>query len=278
MKIFSSQTLRFSLLALAPMLSQCTSTAPKKADPSLAALTVKHESKQVTDPPASAEVAEAKPAITDDLNEYAVVEISDPLEGLNRATFWFNDKLYLIICRPISKGYETIVPKRARKGIHNAFENVKFPVRFVNCLLQGKVKRAGQETEKFLLNTVAGVGGLYRMSDKVASLADLPEEDTGKTLAKWGMGHGAYLVIPFFGPSSIRDGIGLAGDYALNPVNWGYLWKGDHDWTMIPPTANTVRLFPSLLSAYDDAKNQAVDPYIAIRSAYVQFREEAMKK
>ena len=207
-----------------------------------------------------------------------MVEIADPVEGLNRATFWLNDKLYLVIFRPLSKGYEKVLPKPARKGINNAFENVKFPVRLVNCARQGKIKRAGLETEKFLVNTVGGLGGLIRLSDKVASLADLPEEDTGKTFAKWGMGHGAYLVIPFLGPSSVRDGVGLIGDYALNPVNWGVFWSGKHDWTMIPPSANTLRALPVQLGTYDDAKKDAIDPYIAIRSAYVQFRDESVKK
>ena len=276
MKTFS-QILRLSLIAAIPLLSQCTSTPHKASAQPVSGMTAKKQDK-----PASIKVAApvdaAKPAPTDDLNEYAVVEIADPLEGLNRATFWFNDKLYLIICRPISKGYETVIPKPVRKGIFNAFENVKFPVRFVNCLLQGKVKRAGLETEKFLLNTVAGLGGTIRMSDKVIALADLPEEDTGKTFAKWGMGHGAYIVIPFLGPSSVRDGVGLAADYALNPVNWGYFWGGKHDWTMIPPSANTLRMLPSQLQVYDDSKREAIDPYIAIRSAYVQYRDEAVKK
>jgi phospholipid-binding lipoprotein MlaA len=272
MKSFS-HLLRFSLLALAPLLSQCTSTTKKQDASSLASITANTKIKVE----AKKQVV-VQPAAGDDLNEYAVVEINDPLEGLNRATFWFNDKLYLIVCRPISKGYEAVLPKPVRNGIHNAFENVKFPVRFVNCLLQGKVKRAGQETEKFLLNTVAGVGGLYRMSDKVVSLADLPEEDTGKTLAKWGMGHGAYLVLPFLGPSSVRDGVGLIADYAMNPVYWGYFSPGKHDWTMVPPGVNTLRALPTQLGAYDDAKGEAIDPYIAIRSAYVQFREGSAKK
>lgn len=276
MKPFS-HFLRLSLLAISPLLSQCTSSAPRQVPPSPAATAVKPASKAGTGTKASAEKP-AKTGATDDLDEYAVVEISDPVEGLNRATFWLNDKLYLVIFRPLSKGYEKVLPKPARKGINNAFENVKFPVRLVNCALQGKFKRAGLETEKFLVNTVGGLGGLIRLSDKVASLADLPEEDTGKTFAKWGMGHGAYLVIPFLGPSSVRDGVGLIGDYALNPVNWGVFWSGKHDWTMIPPSANTLRALPVQLGTYDDAKKDAIDPYIAIRSAYVQFRDESVKK
>jgi len=277
MKSISNLT-RLSLLAIAPFLAQCSSTASKQAAP---APTVSSKAPGKTAiAPAKSKTASAptKASAKDDLDEYAVVDIADPLEGLNRATFWLNDKLYLVIFRPISKGYEAVVPKPARNGIYNAFENVKFPVRFVNCALQGKFKRAGLETEKFLVNTVGGVGGLYRLSDKVPSIANLPDEDTGKTLAKWGMGHGAYIVIPFLGPSSVRDTVGLAGDYALNPVNWGYFSPGKHDWTMIPPAANTLRALPIQLAGYDDAKQGSIDHYIAIRSAYVQYRDEAVKK
>lgn len=265
--------LRLLLLAVAPFATNCSSTARKAADPSVAS-TIANKQGKVDATKKNAK--DAKPA--DDLDEYAVVEISDPLEGLNRGTFWVNDKLYLVLFRPISKGYEKVMPRPVRKGIDNAFENVKFPVRFVNSALQGKFKRAGLETEKFLVNTIAGIGGLFRVSDKIDSLANLPEEDTGKTFAKWGMGHGPYIVIPFLGPSSLRDGVGLVGDYALNPVNWGVFWKGKHDWTMIPPSANTLRALPTQLGVYDNAKKDTVDPYIAVRSAYVQYRAEAMKK
>lgn len=218
----------------------------------------------------------------DEHDDYAVVEVRDPLERLNRGTFWFNDKLYTVVVRPISKGYQFVFPRPVRKGIDNAFENVKFPVRFVNSALQGKFKRAGQETGKFFVNTVAGVGGVLNVSDKIPSLANVPAEDTGQTFAVWGMGHGAYLVLPFFGPSSLRDGVGMAGDYVLNPVNWGIFYHGghdwEHDWTMIPPAANTLRSAPALLDLYDAATKDAVDPYISTRSAFIQAREDAAKK
>lgn len=264
-----SLLLRLSLVALAPLLSHCTATATKKpVDSSLTTTTT----------PNKAKAKAAGPAATDDLDEYAVVEIADPFEKLNRASFWVNDKLYLVFFRPISKGYEKVLPMRVRKGIDNIFENAKFPVRLVNHTLQGDLKNAGLETEKFLLNSVVGLGGIFRVSQKVPVLAAVPDQDMGKTFAKWGMGHGAYIVIPFLGPSSTRDGIGLIGDYALNAANWGYFWNGDHDWTMIPPGVNTLRTLPLQLGPYDEAKRDALDPYIALRSTYVQFREEWVKK
>lgn len=265
-----------TLAVLAPLLSQCSSSKATGKPPAAV-------STSASPAKGNAVKADVSPVTTgaaakDDLDEYAVVEIADPLEKLNRGTFWLNDKLYLVIFRPVSKGYEKVLPKPVRKGIDNAFENARFPVRFVNCALQGEFKRGGLETGKFLLNTVAGIGGILRPSDRVGAFTDLSEQDTGLTFAKWGMGHGAYVVLPFLGPCSARDGIGLVGDYALNPVNWGFFWGGNHDWTQIPPTANTLRALPPQLSTYDDARRDAIDPYIAVRSAYIQYRDQAVKK
>ncbi len=269
MKTTSSRT-SWLLLALAPLLGSCTSTrssAPAAPSASITAGSAK-VSKHVN----------AAPAKEDETDEYATAEISDPLEPMNRATFRLNDKMYKYLFRPISKGYETVFPRPVRKGVDNAFENARYPVRFVNCTLQFKFKHAGQETEKFVINTVVGIGGLWKPTDKIPSLADIQAQDTGLTFASWGMGHGSYLVLPFLGPSSVRDGAGLVGDYALNPVNWGIFWHGRHDWTMIPPTVNTLRALPPQLSLYDAATKDAVDPYISVRSAYVQNRAEAAKK
>jgi len=267
------KTLHVLLALILPLLTQC-STPPRKTTPAA---------------PSAASVTAAKPSSVapvgtatadyDDLDEYAIVEIKDPLERINRGTFWLNDKMYMVLFRPLSKGYEKVVPKPLRNGVYNAYENAKYPVRLVNALLQGRLKRAGQHTGKFLVNTVAGLGGLIRASDKIPELADLPEEDTGKTFSVWGIGHGAYIVIPFLGPSSVRDGVGLVGDYALNPVNWPYFHIGHKaDWTSIPPGGNTLRALPGQLSTYDETKRDAIDPYIAIRSAYAQYRAEFVKK
>jgi phospholipid-binding lipoprotein MlaA len=124
-------------------------------------------------------------------------------------------------------GYEKIVPTPVRKGIYNAYENVKFPIRVVNNALQGNLTRARQELEKFLINSSIGIGGIIRQSDRIPSLAEVPRTDTGVTFAKWGMSSGPYLVLPLLGPSTFRDTVGLAGDYALNPVSWVTIVYGD---------------------------------------------------
>ncbi len=279
-----ASTLRLLLLAVSPLLTDCSSSASKTAaKPAAAAAstvaTTTAKSK-VADKAGPAKVA----AKDEEVDEYATTtaDVSDPLQPLNRATFWVNDKLYTLIFRPISKGYELILPRPVRKGIDNAFENVKYPVRVVNCTLQGKFKRAGQETGKFVVNTVGGVGGIFRPAEKIPALANLPDEDTAQTFGKWGIPSGPYLVLPLLGPSSLRDTVGLAGDYALNPVNWPYLyWYGSrskHDWVVAPPSANTLRALPAQINRYDSITKEAVDPYLSARSAYSQSRAEAIKK
>jgi len=163
---------------------------------------------------------------TDALDDYDTVPVSDPLEPLNRATFALNHGLYKVLFRPIAKGYTSIMPKPVRQGVDNAFENAKFPIRFVNSSLQGKFKRAGKEVQKFGVNTFAGFGGLIKQSDRIPSLVEVPSEDTGQTLATWAIGHGPFLVLPLFGPSSAREAVGQAGDYALNPVNCLFKLRG----------------------------------------------------
>lgn len=223
--------------------------------------------------------APAKAAASDDdLDEYATVEISDPLEPMNRGTFWFNHQLYRFVLRPLSKTYETIVPKPARTGIYNVFDNVEYPVRAVNYTLQGDLKRAAQETGKFAVNSTVGIGGIMRPSEKIPALANVPDTDTGLTFAKWGIGHGPYLVVPLIGPRSSRDTVGLAGDYAMNPITWIGFFYGSWAWTIPVSAGDTIAVMPDKLGQYDAASKNAVDPYLAVRSAYVQYRAEAARK
>jgi phospholipid-binding lipoprotein MlaA len=210
----------------------------------------------------------------DAVDEYAARPVYDPWEGVNRATFWFNDRLYAFVIRPVSWTYDTVVPKPLRQGVFNVYENAHFPVRFVNDTLQGNFQRAGQETGKFVVNSVAGVGGLMRVSDRIPALADVPTADTGQTFAKWGIGAGPYFVIPVLGPSTVRDAVGVAGDYALNPVTWVTIIWGGQLWTLAVSTPDAVRVLHDRLALYDTMTKNAVDPYLASRAAYLQYRKQ----
>ena len=154
----------------------------------------------------------------EDFIDVETVTIADPLEPVNRVFFVFNDKLYFWLLRPIARGYSWIFPEPARESVNNFFDNIKMPVRFVNNLLQGKIRASGRELARFGINTTVGVGGLW---DPAGNWFDISpsKEDFGQTLGKYGIGEGVYICWPVLGPSNIRDTLGLSGDYFLNPLS-----------------------------------------------------------
>lgn len=211
----------------------------------------------------------------DDHDEYSnAATIADPIQPVNRCTFWVNHQLYRYILKPISKTYDAVLPSPVRRGVFNIFDNLEFPDRFVNDLLQWKLKRAGYESEKFVVNSVAGVGGIMKVSDHIPSLSELPRPDTAQTFAKWGIAHGCYVVLPVFGPKSVRDTVGFAGDIALSPLFWISLWFPSAAWLPAVSTPDSLRTFHDKFGAYDAATQNTMDRYLAIRSAYVQNRKK----
>ena len=200
------------------------------------------------------------------LPEKPPVRVADPLEPVNRALFVFNDRLYFWLLKPVARGYAFLVPEFARIGIRNALENVKMPVRLVNSLLQGKINGAGRELARFTINSTIGMAGLFDPAKDGFEIA-ASDEDTGQTLAAAGLGHGAYLVIPFWGPSSLRDAVGLGGDIFLNPL-W-FLF--DDPWTSVYIYAGkSVNNTSLVIGEYEDIKAAAIDPYLAVRDGYIQ--------
>ncbi|MGD9826668.1 MlaA family lipoprotein, partial [Desulfobacter sp.] len=150
--------------------------------------------------------------------------VADPLEGFNRAVFVFNDKFYMYGLKPLTKGYARVVPIFARKGIKNFFNNLFFPIRFVNDLLQGKGEAAGMEFSAFFINITLGFGGLNDFAQKYVGIR-LQDEDFGQTLGSYGIGNGFYLMFPVLGPSSLRDAVGRAGDWFIDPINYAQPWE-----------------------------------------------------
>jgi phospholipid-binding lipoprotein MlaA len=202
------------------------------------------------------------------LPEKPPVRVADPIEPVNRALFVFNDRLYFWLLKPVARGYAFLVPEPARVGIRNALANAAMPVRLVNSLLQGKVKGAGRELARFTINTTIGMAGLFDTAKDDWGIA-ASEEDTGQTLGAHGLGHGAYLILPFLGPSSLRDAAGLGGDALLNPLS-----------VLVDlPTAVAIRAGKAVndtslhMGEYEDVKAAAIDPYLAVRDGYVQYRE-----
>ncbi len=199
--------------------------------------------------------------------------INDPLEPFNRAMFHFNDKLYFWLLKPFSQGYGFVVPKPARSAVSRMYDNVKAPIRILNNLLQGKFHNATVELARFVTNSTAGVAGMFEVASKID---DLPphKEDLGQTFGVWGMGHGFYLVLPFLGPSSGRDALGWVGDRIVHPLTWVEPWELSLGFTV----HETVNYFSLHIGDYEVLKKAAVDPYLALRNGFVQYRKKAVEE
>jgi phospholipid-binding lipoprotein MlaA len=206
--------------------------------------------------------------------EYAeqMVEVPDPLEPFNRVMFNINDTLYFWVVKPGAEIYAGIVPEPARIGISNFFSNLTTPVRLVNCLLQGKGDGAGIELRRFAINTTCGILGFGDPALDQYGLEPV-EEDLGQTLAVYGFGDGFYLVLPLLGPSNARDSIGRLGDWFLNPVSYVEPEEVSYGITAVKFTNNSSLT----LGEYESFKSSTIEPYIAMRRSYAQYRTKEIQ-
>lgn len=202
--------------------------------------------------------------------ELLTTYIADPLEPVNRFFFSFNDKLYFWLLKPVATGYRVVVPKPARVSVGNFFFNLKSPVRLVNSLLQAKFDRGGEELARFVVNTTVGVVGLWDPARSWFNLAP-SDEDLGQTLGKYGVGEGIYLCLPVLGPSNLRDGVGLVGDYFLDPVSYLYL-SNENETALGLRSEEAVNRTSLKLGDYEAFKDATFDPYSAMRDSYIQLR------
>ena len=202
----------------------------------------------------------------------AATEVGDPIESFNRGIFCFNDCMDMCFLEPLADTWDFFMPDVAQRSLRRAFDNLRFPVVFLNDLLQGKPKAAGVDLARFLVNSTAGVGGLMDPAQDWFDL-DRHKEDFGQTLGYWGVPPGPYLMLPFLGPSNVRDGFGSAVDAVTGVIGW------------FVPLAVTVSLTAtdtlnrrSLVGdqiAHERAA--ALDWYAAVRSAYSQYRENLIQ-
>jgi len=197
-----------------------------------------------------------------------VVEVYDPFETFNRGIFWFNDKAYFYVMKPVAKGWRWLAPEPLQLGIRNFFSNLRAPIRFVNAALQGKFLDSGHELTRFGVNTTLGIGGLFDPAEVHFGI-DKKIEDTGQTLAHYGVGPGPYLVLPFLGPSNFRDGAGLLGDFyfSLVPVVFD---SSTSYWVAI--SADIINFLAIDKDTYEGIKRDSLDPYLFLRDAYSQYR------
>jgi phospholipid-binding lipoprotein MlaA len=212
-------------------------------------------------------------AYVPDEDEKETPRISDPLAPVNRAMFQFNDKLYFWALKPVTQGYSLLVPEDVRTVFSNAYDNLKSPARVINNLLQLRFKRSGSELVRFVFNSVVGVGGFADVSKPLLGI-EKQEADFGQTLGRYGVGHGLYLVLPVIGPTSARDGVGLAGDtfmYPMTYISYVYFdfWEGAGVYMHEKVNDTSFRI-----GDYETFKQAAIDPYISMRDAFVQYRQK----
>ncbi len=203
-------------------------------------------------------------------------EIYDPIEPFNRGVFWFNDTVDVYALEPIARGYDYVVPNAVQRSVENFFNNLKFPVRLVSDLFQGKFEQMGDHTSRFILNTTFGVAGLFDAAEQFGIEAH--HEDIGTMLGYHGVGPGPYIVLPFLGPSNARDAFGKVIETALDPIYYLEpmgVYKDDA--TNIGAgllAADVVNTRSRLLDAVESAKEASLDYYLFVRKAYYQIRYE----
>ena len=202
-------------------------------------------------------------------------EANDPLEPTNRFFYRINDGLDTYFLRPVAVAYRTVVPGVVRRPIHNVLTNMSSPVVFVNDVLATKPQRAGTSMMRFLINSTAGVGGLF----DVATGLGYPEHDTdfGETLALWGVGGGTFLFLPVLGPSNPRDATGFAADIAFDPLTWAS-FGGSKTLGFSRYGLTTLDVRERNIETIDSIKKTALDPYATFRSLYRQNRAAEIEK
>ncbi|MEW9584569.1 VacJ family lipoprotein [Paraburkholderia sp. DGU8] len=191
----------------------------------------------------------------------------DPFEGFNRTVFTVNDKIDQYALKPVAKGYVFVTPQPVRDSVTNFFSNIGDVYIAANNLLQLKITDGVQDIMRIVINTVFGVGGLF----DVATLAKLPKHDNdlGLTLGHYGVPSGPYLVLPLFGPSTVRDAVGSLGNYYVNPLS--YIDPPGLSWALYG--LNIVNVRANLLGASDVLEGAALDKYSFVRNAYLQRRQ-----
>lgn len=200
-----------------------------------------------------------------DAEEESAPPVADPLESLNRATFAFNNSLYRGVLKPVARGLR-VLPEGVRQSGSNFFDNLGAPVSSISALLQGDVRNCATELGRFLLNSTAGIVGLFDVATEIGLTQD--EEDIGQTLGRYGFGHAFYLVLPFYGSSSLRDTIGTVATSAINPV-YDNLATGE----ILGITLAEAEINLSLdKDTYEALYDSALDPYGFFRSAWQQNR------
>jgi phospholipid-binding lipoprotein MlaA len=221
-----------------------------------------------------------------------VGEEYDPWEPMNTNIFDFNRQVDRFVLKPVAKGYNFVMPDLVQVGVSNIFYNLRFAPRFLNNVFQGKLKGAGIEVGRFLINSTVGLAGFFDLAKNVDLVT--PEEDMGQTLGFYGVKPGPYLVLPLLPPFTVRDFAGFVGDVFLNPINWFVVpiieiegvpsviaHEDDLTSTLIQIGARvgmTVNERSLNLEKFEGVEEATLDLYTSVRNAYLQKRVQAIRE
>jgi phospholipid-binding lipoprotein MlaA len=201
--------------------------------------------------------------------EEADTEDYDPWESFNEKMFNFNYKLDKYVIKPVARVYNEIVLPGERQAIHNAYDNVAMPRRFINSLLQGKFKGASREIARFVINSTLGVAGLADVAKYQFNL-EKSDEDTGQTFGHYGSGPGPYLILPFTSPLTVRDAIGWAFDIAMDPLTYILPALG----SVGKKTEDVINERALNIENFEDVEEATLDLYGAVRNSYLTRRKQ----
>ncbi len=201
----------------------------------------------------------------------------DPLEEVNQPVFQFNLTVDRYVLSPLATGYNAVMPDAAQRGVHRFFRNLGVVERFANNLFQGEFIDAGQEVGRFLVNTTIGGVGFVDVADPLLGWKE-NQEDFGQTLAVYGVGSGPYLVLPLYGPSTVRDALGMVADGAMNPMS--YFLSSVQLFAIRSGITTTWAInYRSMnLTLFEDADRYAVDLYGSVQDVYLQRRAQQIEE
>jgi phospholipid-binding lipoprotein MlaA len=190
---------------------------------------------------------------------------ADPLERMNRHVYAFNDNFDQAVARPVARGYNRVLPKVLRDCLSNFFDNLAEVANLFNATLQGRPGDAARDTGRFLINSTAGVGGCFDVARQIG--LERSRQNFGLTMGRWGVGNGPYLVLPFLGPSTVRQTAGLVPDYFLtDPVGYVRPVKVEYGIGVFRILGDRAEL----LDASQLLEGAALDNYSFIRDGYLQ--------
>lgn len=207
--------------------------------------------------------------------EFVGEDENDPLEGINRGIFGFNQVVDRWVIKPVAQAYRDVLPQEAQDSVRSFLRNLRSPLILANNVLQGDIDQAGSTVGRFLVNTTLGIGGLFDVANELGM--PFRDEDFGQTLGTWGVGEGFYLVLPILGPSNPRDTAGLVAEIFADPLNI-YLNDQDLDYLIYVRGALAgVDLRARNIDTLDELERTSLDYYAAIRSLYRQQRANAIR-